>query len=53
MTVAQIGHHLAELCNQGDFEKAQKVLFAKDVISIEPEASPEFDMETKGLKAIL
>lgn len=53
MTVPQIGLRLAELCNQGDFEKAQKELFAEDAISIEPEASPGFDKETKGLNAIL
>ncbi len=53
MTVQQIAHRLAELCNQGDFEKAQKELFSEDAVSIEPEASPAFEKETKGLKAIL
>lgn len=53
MTVPQIAHRLAELCNQGNFEQAQKELFAEDAISIEPESSPGFDKETKGLNAIL
>ena len=53
MTVPQIAHRLAKLCNQANFEQAQKELFAEDAISIEPESSPGFDKETKGLTAIL
>jgi limonene-1,2-epoxide hydrolase len=53
MTVPQIANRLAELCNQGDFEKAQRELFAEDAISIEPYASTGFEKETKGLSAIL
>ena len=53
MTVPQIAHRLAELCNQGNFEEAQKELFSEDAISIEPEDSPGFQRETKGLAAIL
>jgi hypothetical protein len=53
MTVPQIAHRLAELCNQGNFEQAQKELFAEDAVSIEAEASPGFEKETKGLEAIL
>lgn len=53
MTTGQIAHRLSELCNKGEFEKAQKELFAEDAVSIEPEASPAFDKETRGLKAIL
>ena len=53
MTTQQIAHRLAELCNQGDFEKAQKELFAEDAVSIEPEAGGGFEKETKGLPAIL
>ncbi len=52
MTVSQIAHRLAELCNQGNFEQAQKELFSEDAISIEPEDSPGFQRETKGLAAI-
>ncbi len=53
MTVIEIANRLAELCNQGDFEKAQKELYAEDAISIEPHGTPGFDKETKGLSAIL
>ena len=53
MTVPQIAHRLAELCNQGNFEQAQKELFADDAVSIEPEATPGFEKESKGLSAII
>lgn len=53
MTTKEIASRLAELCRQGDFETAQRELFAEDAISIEPYATPEFEKETKGLQAIL
>ena len=53
MTTNQIANRLVELCRQGQFETAQKELFAKDACSIEPQASPAFDKETKGLDAII
>lgn len=53
MTTQQIADRLTELCRKGDFEKAQKELFAKDAVSIEPQSSPGFEKETKGLDAIL
>jgi hypothetical protein len=53
MTTQQIADRLAELCGKGDFEKAQKELFAEDAVSIEPQPSPGFEKETKGLEAIL
>jgi hypothetical protein len=53
MTTQQIADRLAELCRKGDFEKAQKELFAENAISIEPQPSPGFEKETKGLPAIL
>jgi hypothetical protein len=53
MTTNQIASRLVELCRQGQFETAQKELFAKDAMSIEPNASPAFDKETKGLNAIM
>ena len=52
MTTNQIADRLVELCRQGQFETAQEELFAKDAMSIEPEASPDFEKETKGLSAI-
>ena len=53
MTTQQIAKRLVELCKQGQYEAAQKELYADNAISIEPENSPGFDKETKGIKAIL
>lgn len=53
MTTKEIAERLAELCTKGDFETAQKELFADDAISIEPYASPAFEKETKGLDNIV
>jgi hypothetical protein len=52
MTTKEIANRLVELCRKGDFEKAQTELFAEDAVSIEPHSTPEFEKETKGLKAI-
>ncbi|SFN99814.1 hypothetical protein SAMN05428949_4083 [Chitinophaga sp. YR627] len=52
MTTQEIANRLVELCKKGDFEAAQKELFAKDAVSIEPYATPEFEKETKGLDKI-
>lgn len=52
MTTQEIAKRLVELCNKGDFEAAQKELFSRDAISIEPHATPAFAKETKGLDAI-
>jgi len=53
MTTAEIANRLVEYCKKGDFESAQKELFADDAVSIEPHGTPEFAQETKGLDAIL
>jgi hypothetical protein len=53
MTPQQIATRLSELCCQGQFEAAQKELFAEDAVSIEPRGTPEFPKETKGLRAII
>lgn len=53
MTTKEIALRLAELCRRGDFETAQRELFAEDAVSIEPYATPDFEKETKGLQAIL
>jgi len=53
MTTAEIANRLVELCSKGDFETAQKELFANDVVSIEPYATPAFEKETRGLDAII
>jgi hypothetical protein len=53
MTTGQIASRLAELCRQGQFEAAQKELYAENAVSIEPEAMADFPKETKGLRAII
>ena len=53
MSPQQIATRLAELCREGQFEVAQRELFSKDAVSIEPNDSPEFPKETKGLNAII
>ena len=53
MTTNEIATRLAELCRNGEFETAQKELFAADVVSIETSASPGFEKETHGLQAII
>jgi hypothetical protein len=52
MTTQEIANRLVELCRAGEFEKAQNELFSEDAVSIEPHATPAFEKETKGLKAI-
>lgn len=53
MTINEIAARLVILCRQGQYETAQKELYSKEAISIEPSATPEFEKETKGLDAIL
>jgi hypothetical protein len=53
MTTKEVAARLRALSSEGKFEAAQKELFSKDAISIEPEASPGFEKETKGLPAII
>ena len=53
MSTTEIANRLAELCKKGDFETAQKELYADDAVSIEPYSTPEFAQETKGLDAIM
>jgi len=53
MSTQQIATRLAELCSKGEFEAAQKELFADDAVSIEQHETPGFPKETKGLKAII
>ena len=52
MTTKEIANRLVELCRKGEFENAQKELFAADAVSIEPYATPDFAKETKGIPAM-
>jgi hypothetical protein len=53
MTIQEIADRLVDLSRQGKWEEAQKELFAKDIVSIEPHSTPAFEKETRGLDAIL
>lgn len=53
LATQQIAARLAELVGRGEFEAAQRELFAEDAVSIEPRPSENFAQETKGLQAIL
>jgi len=53
MTIQEISTRLVDYCRQGEWEKAQQELYADDAISIEPFATPDYEKETKGLKAII
>jgi hypothetical protein len=52
MNTKDIAKRLVTLCSKGDFEAAQKELYSADAVSIEPEATPAFEKETRGLDAI-
>jgi ketosteroid isomerase-like protein len=50
MTTAEVAQTLVSLCRQGKFEEAVQTLYSPDVVSIEPEHTP--DNVVKGLEAI-
>ena len=52
MTTQEIANRLAELCRKGEFEAAQRELFAEDAVSIESHETPDFPKVTRGLGAI-
>jgi hypothetical protein len=52
MTTEEIANRLVEYCRKGDFEGAQKELYAPHAKSIEAYATPDFEKETIGLDAI-
>lgn len=53
MNTKEVANRLVDLCRKGEYERAQKELYANDVVSIEQQASPEFPKETRGLNAII
>lgn len=53
MTTQQIANRLAELCEIGDFQNAQKELYSDDVVSIEPMETAEYAKETRGKTSVL
>lgn len=52
MTTQEIAAKLADYCRKGDYETAQKELYADDTVSIEPEEAPGFAKETRGRQAL-
>jgi hypothetical protein len=53
MTTKEIAERLVHLCQKGDFETAQKELYAAHAVSIEPKATPDFPQKMEGLPAII
>lgn len=52
MNTFEVGNKLVSLCKQGKNMDAIDQLYAKDIISIEPEGSDSMPAETKGIEAI-
>jgi hypothetical protein len=52
METKEIAKKLVAYCKKGDWEGAHEELYADNAVSIEPDASPAFEKETKGRKAI-
>lgn len=53
MTTNEIAQRLVALCREVKWEQAQKELYADNAVSLEPHATPLFQKETRGLRAIL
>ncbi|HEY8915247.1 MAG TPA: SnoaL-like domain-containing protein [Chitinophaga sp.] len=53
MSTRAVAARLTELCRKGEFETAQKELYADDAVSIEPYATDDFEKETRGLDKML
>ena len=51
--IKEIAKQLVDYCRKGDWSGAQRELYSKDAVSIEPMATPAFEKETKGLDAII
>lgn len=52
MKTEEIARRLVALCRKQQWEPAQIELYADDAVSVEPDESPGFAKETKGLPAI-
>jgi hypothetical protein len=52
MTTLEIGRRLVELCSTGRTLEALDTLYAKDAVSVEAVASPNFPQVTEGLAAV-
>lgn len=52
MTTQEIADRLVAYCRKADWSGAHKELYAQDVKSIEPYATPDFPQTVSGLQAI-
>src|SRR5258705_12467205 len=52
MSTETVAKRLVELCNAGQGEKAVTELYAKDIVSIEANGSPEMPARMQGIKAV-
>lgn len=52
METKEIAKKLVDYCRKADWSGAHNELYDSNAISIEPYVTPEFEKETKGLKAI-
>ena len=53
MTTQDVATRLVELCRKGEWETAQRELYADNAVSNEPYATPAFEKVTTGLDAII
>jgi limonene-1,2-epoxide hydrolase len=53
MKTEDIARRLVALCKEAKWETAQQELYGADAVSIEPQATPMFAKETRGLPAII
>jgi hypothetical protein len=52
MTTEAVAKRLVELCQAGQGDKAVKELYAKDIVSIEANGTPEMPARMQGIAAI-
>jgi hypothetical protein len=52
MTTEAVAKRLVELCNAGQGDKAVKELYAKDIVSIEANGTPEMPARIQGIAAV-
>lgn len=53
MTTQEIAQRLIAYCKKGQWEAAQRDLYAQHAVSKEPYATPDFSQVTTGLDAII
>ncbi len=52
MNTEEVAKKLVRLCSEGDYEGAVKSLYAKDIVSVEPEAMGDMPAEIQGFDAV-